>query len=76
MQVLLVTGGRGSGDPLDSTELLLPSADHWATISSAALPGENFPQRWGLKGATLNNIVVVTGTNIKVDVTQITIYYI
>ena len=80
MQVLLVTGGRGSGDTLhlDSTELLLPTADHWATISSAALPGgsEGLPQRWGLKGATLNNIVVVTGTNIKVDVTQITIHYI
>ena len=77
MQVLLVTGGRGSGDTLhlDSTELLLPSADHWATISSAALPGE-LPHRWGLKGATLNNIVVVTGTNIKVDVTQITIHYV
>ena len=78
MQVLLVTGGRGSGDTLhlDSTELLLPTADHWATISSAALPGEDFPHRWGLKGATLNNIVVVTGTNIKVDVTQITIHYV
>ena len=61
MQVLLVTGGRvtnGNGNYLDSTELLLPSATSWTY--SAALPSPRF---W-LRGATLNNKVVVTGTNI------------
>ena len=58
MQVLLVTGGLDSnGNRLDSTELLLPSATSWTY--SAALPSP----RTRLRGATLNNKVVVTGTN-------------
>ena len=44
-------------DFLDSTELLLPSASSWTY--SGALPST----RYGLRGATLNNKVVVTGTN-------------
>ena len=56
-----MTGGRGGGDggggTLSSTELLLPSADSWTY--SAALPS---PRSY-LRGATLNNKVVVTGTN-------------
>ena len=56
MQVLLVTGGY-DGNVLDSTELLLPSATSWTT--SAALPSP----RAGLRGATLDNKVLVTGTN-------------
>ena len=55
LQVLLVTGGINQGT-LDSTELLFPSANIWSY--SAALPS---PRSW-LKGATLNNKVVVTGT--------------
>ena len=61
MQVLLVTGGRGGGGgggTLSSTELLLPSATSWSY--SAALPSP----RDFLKGATLNNKVVMIGTNI------------
>ena len=59
MQVLLVTGGSSSSTQyLDSTELLLPSATFW-TIS-AALPSP----RDSLKGATLDNKVIMTGTNI------------
>ena len=57
VQVLLVTGGY-SGGYLDSTELLLPSATSW-TSSGALLSA-----RKHLRGATLNNKVVVTGTNI------------
>ena len=56
MQVLLVTGGNYGGN-LDSTELLLPSAPSWSY--SAALPSP----RYRLSGATLDNKVVVTGTN-------------
>ena len=56
MQVLLVTGGYNSG-LLDSTELLLPSAISWTY--SAALPST----RYSLRGATLDNKVVITGTN-------------
>ena len=62
IQVLLVTGGftydtYWNWNALDSTELLLPSATSWTT--SAALPS---PQRF-LSGATLDNKVVVAGTN-------------
>ena len=52
-----VTGNTYNSDFLDSTELLLPSATSWTT--SAALPSP----RGGLRGATLDNKVVVTGTN-------------
>ena len=55
LQILLVTGGYYYSY-LDSTELLLPSANFW--IYSAALPSS----RAFLSGATLNNKVVVTGT--------------
>ena len=58
VQVLLVTGGWDSNqNNLDSTELLLPSATSWTY--SAALPSP----RYGLRGATLDNKVVITGTN-------------
>ena len=53
---------------LDSTELLLPSATSWTY--SAALPSP----RWQLRGATLNNKVVVTGTNMDVLILYVTIY--
>ena len=59
MQVLLVTGGRVSySNTLDSTELLLPSATSWSY--SGALPSP----RNMLRGATLDNKVVMIGTNI------------
>ena len=57
VQVLLVTGGWTGGDRLSSTELLLPSASSWTT--SAALPSP----RAELRGATLDNKVVIAGTN-------------
>ena len=61
----MVTGGRVSySNYLDSTELLLPSATSWTY--SAALPSP----RSRLRGATLNNKVVVTGTNIDTLVTR------
>ena len=59
MQVLLVTGGYRGGS-LESTEILLPSATSWSY--SAALPSP----RDDLRGATLNNKVVMTGTNSEV----------
>ena len=63
MQVLLVTGGNDfdfdslAAVPLVSTEVLLPSATSW--IYSADLPS---PPRLWLRGATLNNKVLMTGT--------------
>ena len=58
MQVLLVTGGRVSySNTLDSTEILLPSATSWSY--SGALPSP----RNMLRGATLDNKVVMIGTN-------------
>ena len=65
MQVLLVTGGSISTWYEDSTELLLPSATSWTIIDSAALPSA----RQMLRGATLDNKVVITGTNIDTLVT-------
>ena len=60
MQVLLVTGGNYGGN-LDSTELLLPSTTSW--IYSGDLPSP----RSSLRGATLDNKVIVTGTNTNND---------
>ena len=64
VQVLLVTGGRDyngdiftGGSNLDSTELLLPSATSWIYTAALPSPGD------GLRGATLNNKVLVIGTN-------------
>ena len=57
MQVLLITGGSGHSHRLSSTELLLPSATSWSY--SAALPSPRYSPR----GATLDNKVVITGTN-------------
>ena len=57
-QVLLVTGGYYGYNILDSTELLLPSATSWSY--SAALPSPRYSPR----GATLDNKVVITGTNL------------
>ena len=65
VQVLLVTGGLASNNLLSSTELLLPSATSWTF--SAALPS---PREY-LRGATLDNKVVITGSN-----TDILIIYI
>ena len=61
---MVTGGGTNFGITLDSTELLLPSATSWTY--SAALPSP----RWFLSGATLNNKVVVTGTNIDTLVTR------
>ena len=52
-------------DYLDSTELLLPSATSWNIIDSAVLPSP----RYRLRGATLDNKVVITGTNSDTPVT-------
>ena len=52
-----VTCNTYNSGELDSTELLLPSATSWTT--SAALPSP----RAELRGATLDNKVVMTGTS-------------
>ena len=60
-----MTGGRVSySNTLDSTELLLPSAPSWNY--SGALPSP----RNMLRGATLNNKVLVTGTPIDIHMSQ------
>ena len=58
-QVYLVTGGRDDSGYTTRTELLFPSATSWTIIHSAYLPSG----RAGLRGATLDNKVLVTGTN-------------
>ena len=65
----MVTGGWDSNyNDLSSTELLLPSATSWSY--SGALPS---PREY-LRGATLNNKVVVTGKNMDVLILYVTIY--
>ena len=79
IQVLLVTGGFtypmdnnsplwNSGYALDSTELLLPSATSWTY--SAALPSP----RYYLRGATLDNKVIMTGTNMDTLIRYVSLY--
>ena len=62
VKVYMVTGGYTDTfvssygwDYLDSTELLLPSATSWTY--TAALPSP----RYSLRGATLNNKILMTG---------------
>ena len=58
MQVLLVTGGQTLGrfyEVLDSTELLVAGAATWLTAGT--LPSHRF----GLRGVTLNNKIIMTG---------------
>ena len=59
LQVYLVTGGVDTNHrALTSTELLFPSNTSWT--ATADLP---YPQM-RLRGATINNKAIVTGTNI------------
>ena len=69
MQVYLVTGGYNYGVPvneakpqelLQSTELLFPSRPSWTNIDKAKLR----TALDGLRGARLDNKILVTGTNI------------
>ena len=58
MQVYLVTGGQTLGrfyEVLDSTELLVAGAATWLTAGT--LPSHRF----GLRGVTLNNKIIMTG---------------
>ena len=56
----MVTGGTIGGlQNLDSTELLKPQSSAWEVISG----GELTSPRRGLRAATLNNKIFVTGTN-------------
>ena len=50
----MVTGGYNNGD-LASTELLLQDASQWVYAGSLPSP------RWGLRGATLGNKLIMTG---------------
>ena len=55
-----MTGGAASGlTNRDSTELLKPGESAWETTSSGQLGS---PRR-GLRAATLNNKIFVTGNN-------------
>ena len=69
MQVYLVTGGYNYGVPVTEdkgqillweTELLSPPYNSWTNIDKAKLPATLD----GLRGARLDNRILVTGTNI------------
>ena len=56
-QVYLVTGGEHNGR-LATTEILTPDlASAWVTVATGALPSA----RRGMKAATLDNRVLLTG---------------
>ena len=58
-----MTGGRHSGD-LDSTEISRGGA--WSKVSTGALPS----RRAGMRGATLDNNLILTGKQINSLKTQ------
>jgi len=55
LQTLLVTGGSYYGDYISSTELLVGTASAW--VNTGELPSP----RQALRGANINNRVVMTG---------------
>ena len=58
IEVLLVTGGWGSGYKLiASTEVYRPSAGEWREVPGGALPRP----MWGIRVVTLNNKVLLFG---------------
>ena len=54
-QTFLVSGGYNDGDDLSSTELLVETASAWV------LSGELPSPRYGLRGANIDNRVLMTG---------------
>ena len=54
-QTFLVSGGTDGGNRLSSTELLVETASAWI------LTGELPSPRYGLRGATIDNKVLMTG---------------
>ena len=56
-QTFLVTGGFDDGIVLSSTELLLETASAW--VSTGELPSP----RLGLRGANIDNKILMTGGN-------------
>ena len=62
---MLVTGGRYDIVFLSSTELLVGTAPAW--VFTGELPSP----RWGLRGATIDNMVLMTGITIIVIIFRI-----
>ena len=54
---MLVTGGLGSSGDLSSTELLVETAPAW--VFTGELPSP----RSGLRGANIDNKILMTGNN-------------
>ena len=55
VQTFLVTGGYFFGNTLSSTELLIEASSNW--VFSGDLP----TPRWGLRGANIDQRVIMTG---------------
>ena len=62
---MLVTGGHTGGDYLSSTELLVGTAPAW--VFTGELPSPRF----GLRGATIDNMVLMTGITVIVIIFEI-----
>ena len=54
-QTYLVSGGWTGSDELSSTELLVETASAW--VNTGELPSP----RWGLRGANIDNRILMTG---------------
>ena len=59
LQVLLVTGGAGLHEDLDSTEILATPGGSWRTLTTARLPS---PRSY-LRAGTANNVIYIFGEN-------------
>ena len=64
-QTMLVTGGYDGSAPLSSTELMVGTASAW--VFTGELPSP----RDGLRGATIDNMVLMTGITIIVIIFRI-----
>ena len=62
---MLVTGGYGASDRLSSTELMVGTASAW--VFTGELPSPFY----GLRGATIDNMVLMTGITIIVIIFRI-----
>ena len=62
---MLVTGGYSGSGYLSSTELMLGTAPAW--VFTGELPSPRF----GLRGATIDNMVLMTGMTIIVIIFKI-----
>ena len=61
LQVFLVTGGKTSSGNIASTEVLVHGDSSWSYVGDLPVPTR------GLRGVSVNNKVIMTGTGPNID---------